>query len=94
MEEGKEMKTNPDLILREIYGRAILMPARHNDASDEPIYLNDVAAKIWKETSFCENVNALKKSICEEYGLGESSAEAYSIQNFITQLIDKKLIYE
>lgn len=88
------MKTNPDLILREIYDRAILMPVRRNEASDEPIYLNDVAAKIWKETSYCENVNALKKFICEEYDLDKSSAEAYSIQNFIIQLIDKKLIYE
>lgn len=88
------MRTNSDLILREIYGKTILMPVRYNEASNEPIYLNELAARIWKKVSSSENCYVLQKNICEEYELDENSAEAYAVQNFIAQLVEKKLILE
>ena len=47
-ERGEKMRQNPDLILREIYGKNILMPIRFNEASNDPIYFNEVGALIWK----------------------------------------------
>lgn len=88
------MKTNSDLILREVYGKAILMPVRNNEASNDPIYLNDVAVQIWKATPNSENRNELWRAICNMYGLCENSAEAYSVEKFITQLLNDKLIFE
>lgn len=87
------MQTNPDLVLREIYGKSILMPIRYNEASNDPIYLNDVAALIWKTVAVSGDLYELKKSICEIYGLDEDSAEAYSVEKFITQLIENKIIF-
>ena len=87
------MKTNPDLILREVYGKSILMPIRCNEASNDPIYLNDVAALIWKTAPVSDNLHELTKSICEIYELSTESAEAYSVENFIIQLLENKLIF-
>ena len=86
------MKTNPDLILREIYGKSILMPIRYNEASNNPVYLNDAAALIWKTAPTAKNLSELKKSICDIYGLSVDSAEACSVEKFIMQLMEKKLI--
>lgn len=88
------MTRNPDLVLREIYGKTILMPIRYNEASNEPIYLNDVAAQIWKMAFDAENCYKLQKAICDTYRIREDSAEAYSVENFIRQLMDKKLIFD
>lgn len=87
------MRTNPDLVLREIYGKSILMPIRYNEASNDPIYLNDVAALIWKTAPTSENLYELQKSICDIYGLCADSAEAYSVEKFIIQLMENKLIF-
>ena len=40
------MKTNDAFVLRNIYGKHILMPVRSNNASNEPVFLNEVAAYI------------------------------------------------
>lgn len=87
------MRVNPDLILREIYGKSILMPIRYNEASNDPIYLNDVAALIWKTASTAEDLYELKKFICDVYGVHANSAEAYSVEKFIIQLMENKLIF-
>ena len=88
------MKSNSSLILREIYGKAILMPIRYNEASNHPIYLNESAALIWKMASEVENREELYEKISEIYGLNEESAEGYSIKLFISSMIDQKLILE
>lgn len=42
------MKQSDVLVMRDLYRRHILMPVRKNDASDDPIALNDVGADIWR----------------------------------------------
>lgn len=86
------MRQNPDLILREIYGKNILMPIRFNEASNDPIYLNEVGALIWKVSDEVENPTELLNSICEAYNLKTDSAEAAAVEGFIDQLIESKLI--
>ena len=86
------MKTNTDLVLREIYGKAILMPIRTNMASNEPIYLNEVAVCIWKLAEKAENPKMLLRHVCEKYKLQEDSAEAMAVQNFILELIETRLL--
>ena len=83
------MRQNPDLILREIYGKNILMPVRYNEASNDPIYFNDVAALIWK---LSDGAKELLSFICGAYGLKNDSAEAAAVEGFIDQLIESKLI--
>ena len=86
------MKQNPNLILREIYGNNILMPIRNNEASNDPIYFNEVAALIWKLSDGAKDPNDLLVSVCESYNLEIDSAEAAAVEGFINQLIESKLI--
>lgn len=86
------MKQNPNLILREIYGKNILMPIRNNEASNDPIYFNEVAALIWKLSDGAKDSNDLLVSVCESYNLEIDSAEAAAVEGFINQLIESKLI--
>ena len=76
------MRQNPDLILREIYGKNILMPIR----------FNEVGALIWKLSDKAKNVTELLNLVCETYNLKIDSAEAVAVEGFIDQLIESKLI--
>ncbi len=86
------MRTNPNLILREIYGKAILIPIRTNEASNDPIYMNEVAVSIWKAAEEVENSEELLKYLCEKYELKENSAEAMAVESFISELLETKLL--
>ena len=86
------MRQNPDLILREIYGKNILMSIRFNEASNDPIYFNEVGALIWKLSDKAKNVTELLNLVCETYNLKIDSAEAVAVEGFIDQLIESKLI--
>ena len=86
------MRQNPDLILREIDGKNILMPIRYNEASNDPIYFNEVAALIWKLSDGAKDPTELLSFVCDAYNLKTDSAEAAAVEGFIDQLIEGKLI--
>jgi len=86
------LKKNSNLVLREIYGKNILMPVKYNEASNDPIFLNETAALIWKLADNVQNITDLVSAVCSEYGLKVDSAEAVAIEGFVNQLIESKLI--
>lgn len=86
------MRKNPDFILREIYGKNILMPIRYNKASNDPIYFNKVAALIWKLSDGAKDAAELLGFVCNAYDLKTDSAEEAAVEGFINQLIESKLI--
>lgn len=86
------MRQNPDLILREIYGKNILMSIRYNESSNDPIYFNEVAALIWKLSDGAKDPTELLRSVCNAYNLKTDSAEAAAVEGFINQLMESKLI--
>ena len=86
------MKQNPNLILREIYGKNILMPIRYNKASNDPICFNEVAALIWKLSDEAKNPSDLLNLVCQSYNLESDSAESAAVEGFISQLMESKLI--
>jgi len=88
------MTCNPNFVLREIYGKFILVPFRRNEIGNEPIHLNDVAAVIWKKASESNTANDLLDSITDIYQLTPGSAEQSAVGQFIEQLIQMKLISE
>ena len=86
------MKKNSNLVLREIYGKNILMPVKYNEASNDPIFLNETAALIWELADNVQNITDLVGAVCNVYGLKVDSAEAVAIEGFVNQLIESKLI--
>lgn len=87
------MRTNPAFVLRNIYGKYILMPIRTNNASNDPVLLNEVAASIWKAASDCLDAEVILVNLSTSYGLEPSSPEAISIKHFIAQMVNMGLLF-
>lgn len=86
------MKINENFVLREIYGTAILMPIIRNDVSDSPLYLNEVAAVIWKQAVLHTDRNELLEKLREIYQIEKNSEEDKTLFEFVLQLFDMKLL--
>lgn len=87
------MKRNSNFVLRNIYGKKVLVPARTNEVGDDPILLNDVAAEIWSESDNADNVSELIDNILKKYNLPNDSVEKQAIEDFVQNLLEIKLIY-
>lgn len=88
------MKKNDNFILRDIYGKKLLMPIRRNGVGDAPIVLNEVAAEIWLRAGCSVNQDELLSKISKTYNLNKGSSEEQAVRIFIDQLLEMKLIYE
>lgn len=88
------MRVNPDFVLRNIYGKYILMPVRKNDASDDPVLLNSVAADIWKSAEQRKAFEEIVQAVSSKYELQKDSMEEASVKQFINLLIEQKLLVE
>lgn len=88
------MYRNESFVLRNIYGKHILMPVKANKASEDPILFNEVAKDIWENAENELGVEPFVKSICELYSLSDGSPEALAVAGFISQLIEMGLISE
>lgn len=86
------MKTNESFILRNIYGKNILMPIHVNETSADPILLNEVATVVWNEALNNQEAEEIIAKIVQEYDLRENSAEVIAIEHFIEQMIAMGLL--
>ena len=94
-EEGKfNLKTNDAFILRNIYGKYILMPVRTNYASNEPILFNETAVSVWETAKLGLKADAITKALCSQYGLEYGSSEAVSIDRFVSQMREMGLLID
>lgn len=87
------MKKNDNFVLRDIYGKKVLVPVKANEVGDDPILMNDVGADIWCESENAENVLELVNNILKKYDLPSDSVEKQAIEDFVQNLLDIKLIY-
>lgn len=87
------MKRNSNFVLRNIYGKKVLVPVRVNEVGDDPILMNDVAAEIWSEADNADNVSELTNNILKKYNVPNDSVEKQAIEDFVQNLIAIKLIY-
>ena len=88
------MKRNNNFVLRNIYGKKVLVPTKANEVGDDPILMNDVGAHIWCEAENADTVDGLVKNLLIQYGLQEDSIEQQAIKEFVQNLLDMKLIYD
>lgn len=88
------MYTNKAFILRDICGKFILVPFRANEASDDPILFNEIAATIWEYASKYKDRDELLNKITQLYGIEQNSTEMFAVDNFITQMVKIKLLKE
>ena len=88
------MLQNPNFVLREICGKALLMPIRRNDVGNEPIHLNEMATVVWKNAGNCTSLDELLQSVADLYNLTQDSAEYSAVSQFVDQLCELRLISE
>ena len=88
------MKKNNNFVLRNIYGKKVLVPTKANEVGDDPILMNDVGAHIWCEAEKADSADDLVKNLLIQYGLQEDSIEQHAIKEFVQNLLDMKLIYD
>ena len=81
------MKINEAFILRNIYGKNILMPVHANGVSNDPILLNEVAAFIWNAALNNQEKGMILENVAQEYNLKEKSSELIAVGQFIDQMI-------
>lgn len=88
------MKVNPDFVFRNIYGKYILMPVRKNDASDDPVLLNSVAADVWQYAEQEKTFDEIVGAVSQKYDLQKDSMEQAAVKQFINLLVTQKLLLE
>lgn len=88
------MKTNPDFVFRNIYGKMILMPVRRNEASNDPVFFNRIAGDIWKLAEKNMPFEKIIAIIDEQYNLQPGSIEEDSVKCFIAEMVARKLLLE
>ena len=88
------MYVHPDFVLRKIYGKALLMPVRYNEACNDPVFLNNAAAVIWELASTGSEKQDIILKIDEMYGLQSNSEEEIAVRDFLHELIKMNLIFE
>lgn len=86
------MKINDAFVLRNIYGKYILMPVRTNSASNDPILLNEVAVSIWNAVDMYQQKDQIVSNLQKQYDLETGSPEIVSIERFIDQMYDMGLL--
>lgn len=70
------------------------MPVRSNQASQDPILLNDVATLIWEEVERNSQRENVIDAIIKIYGLSLDSPEVIAINSFIDQLTEMQVLVE
>lgn len=91
-ERTENMQTNEAFILRNIYGKYILMPMRSNNTSNDPILLNEVAAFIWKAALNQQEYKVILENVSQSYNLKSDSPEMIAVKQFIAQMVTMGLI--
>jgi len=88
----KRYRANPDFLLREIAGEAILMPTG-SSMSGQMLLLNETGAFIWRQLQAAATVQDVLCAVSEAYDGNADSLEA-GIRNFITEHLQSGLILE
>lgn len=87
------MQTNNAFVLREIFGKYLLIPTRFNEVGNEIISLNEIGSIIWKLASTGLQKEEIIKRIDIMYCLENGSVEESAVDAFIDTLCEKSLLY-
>jgi len=81
-----------DLVARSVAGETIVVPIKSNVGDLDSIYtLDEVGTRIWQLMDECASVEAIVKSICQEYDVDSAEAER-DVSEFLCSLETAGLI--
>ena len=81
-------RRNQNFVFRRIEDETILVPIKDNVGDMGSIYrLNEIGAFIWEQLDGGHSLEAIKKSILDEYDVSANQAEL-DVNGFIADLVD------
>ena len=89
----QKYRTRPGIILTSICGEYFLVATKENlPYCPYVTELNETSAFMWKKLETVADLNTLMEAVKEEYEVDDDEALRQSIKDYLTQLLEKKLI--
>lgn len=88
------LKLSNDFVIRNVFGKTVLMPVCKNDFTNNPVLLNNTASVILKLSGSCNTTEELHEQCCSFFSIPEQSEDGVCILNFIHQLKEYGLLLE
>lgn len=88
------MKINRAYIIRDIFGKMILMPYLNTKVGNKPVYINDTGRNVILMLNQSHNIKELCKNVADLYSIKENSKEYGMIQDFVQNLMELEIIVE
>ena len=87
------MKINDSFVIREIYGKMLLIPVKANDISQVPICANEHANEIISSLLKFNNLDEVLNDLSKKYDLSNENVYR-DIKGYIQLLLDYGLIID
>ena len=88
------MKINQAYVIRDVFGKMILMPYLSTKVGNKPIYINDTGRNVIMMLNQSHNIEELCKNVADLYSIKEGSKEYGMIQDFVQNLMELEIIVE
>ena len=88
------MKVNSAYIVRDVFGKMILVPYKKTKIGNHPSYLNDTGRVIIQMLEESASEAALCKKVAQAYDIKSTSEEYKQIEEFITSLTSMGVVVQ
>ncbi|MDO4831256.1 MAG: hypothetical protein Q4A46_07250 [Clostridia bacterium] len=86
------MKLNSAYVVRDVFGKMILIPFLNTKLGNKPIYINETGKNIILMLSQACDENELCKKVAALYAASEGSNEYKLIQDFVHSLVELEIV--
>lgn len=86
------MKVNSAYIVRDVFGKMILIPYRKTKLGNHPIYLNETGRIIVDALEDCDSETELCHRVAQAYNLNTDSEEYGQIEEFVNNLVSMGVV--
>ena len=86
------MKINQAYIVRDVFGKMILIPFLNTKLGNKPIYVNDTGRSVIQMLDRSDDAKELCDNVAQHYSIDDSTNEYKLIQDFIQNLIELEII--
>ena len=86
------MRVNSAYVLRDVFGKTILIPYKKTEIGNHPIYLNDTGRVVIQMLEGATSETELCLKIAQEYNLQPESDEYGQIEDFVANLVSMNVV--
>ena len=86
------MRVNSAYVVRDVFGKMILIPFKKTKIGNHPIYLNDTGRAIIEMLKNSASENELCLKVAKEYNIKPESNEYRQIAEFVSNLLSMGVV--